>query len=541
MGVKYGRDVLHSLIGLTIWDVAEICKMMAFDKETSSPVMDADCSNLRFKVGSRDARSVANHLTKWSLYGLHMTPVCDGDVRPVCKHATNARKASREKDRIKAHELRTGILALNRKLKFDSLSDNERSLVVIDIDAKQKAMKTKETQSRNTAPANFNKTLVEELEVTDVHSRNDAGGLVTTALLAEFQANAVMMGRVVSGTSMMVMTNDADIPILAGDSCVTVKEYTKDGAVELVTTSRATLEYIIHCLACAQINLPEEEKGHPTPQYAAFPIFDGITDRHLRATMMLILGCDVYVKGVPNIGTSKLNDIINIAFPRFQACCPAATLRGYLKKHVVVKHIDNFDDTVVRTYLRALVYEPTNVTPECVNRVIPEGNNRDIGEEMPEIFARNHGDSDSSDDGSDAKEGQDRTSVFDRGHRTYLDNPPTKFPKYLEEFSAPQTEIFDGPEIMECKGIAACPHKFLKADGFDECTSCHGIVCMHCRGCLEDNIYCLSYYAAKLLVPSDTLEGGLQIQSMRHKLDAKWGVERAGDMTIEEVEDLYEL
>ena len=94
---------------------------------------------------------------------------------------------------------------------------------------------------------------------------------------------------------------------------------------------------------------------------------------------------------------------------------------------------------------------------------------------------------------------------------------------------------------MECKGIAACPHKFLKADGFDKCTSCHGMVCMHCRGCLEDNIYYLSCYAAELLAPSDTAEGGLQIQSMRHELGAKWGVERAGDMTIEEVEDLFEL
>ena len=106
MGVKHGRDVLHSLDELSIRDVADICKRMAHAEKITAPVVDADCSNLRFRVGTRDARAVANHLTKWAHYGLHMTSVCDGDVRPKCKQATNERKASREKDRIKAHQLR---------------------------------------------------------------------------------------------------------------------------------------------------------------------------------------------------------------------------------------------------------------------------------------------------------------------------------------------------------------------------------------------------------------------------------------------------
>ena len=83
MEVKHGRDVLHSLSGLTFRDVADICKVMASDKKQSLPVVDADCNNLRFRVGSKDARSIANHLSKWALHGLHMTPVCDGDIRPV--------------------------------------------------------------------------------------------------------------------------------------------------------------------------------------------------------------------------------------------------------------------------------------------------------------------------------------------------------------------------------------------------------------------------------------------------------------------------
>lgn len=297
MGVKHGRDVLHSLDELSIRDVADICKRMAHEEKITAPVVDADCSNLRFRVGTRDARAVANHLTKWAHYGLHMTSVCDGDVRPKCKQATNERKASREKDRIKAHQLRIEILALNRKLKFDALSDNERMLVQTDVATRTKSMKSKEKQSQNSAPANFNKQLVEELQVTGVESRNDAGGLVSTPLIAEFQADAVMMGRSASGKSLMVMTNDADIPILTGDSCIAIKEYTKDGMIKLVTTSSITMNYIRKCLADAQMGLPEEEKACPKHTPAKYPIFEGVGDRHVRAAMVLILGCDVYVKG----------------------------------------------------------------------------------------------------------------------------------------------------------------------------------------------------------------------------------------------------
>ena len=89
-------------------------------------------------------------------------------------------------------------------------------LVQTDVATRTKSMKSKEKQSQNSAPANFNKQLVEELQVTGVESRNDAGGLVSTPLIAEFQADAVMMGRSASGKSLMVMTNDADIPILTG-------------------------------------------------------------------------------------------------------------------------------------------------------------------------------------------------------------------------------------------------------------------------------------------------------------------------------------
>ena len=111
MGVKYGKDVLYSLLGLAIRDVADICQKLAHEINMSAPTVGVDYSNVCFKVG-RNAQSVANFLTRWASHGIHMNPVCDGKARPISKQATNERKANREKNRIKAHHLRTEILAL---------------------------------------------------------------------------------------------------------------------------------------------------------------------------------------------------------------------------------------------------------------------------------------------------------------------------------------------------------------------------------------------------------------------------------------------
>ena len=223
---------------------------------------------------------------------------------------------------------------------------------------------------------------------TGAQSRNDSGGSVSAVLVAEFQADAVMMGQSVAGESLMTMTNDADIPILAGDSCIAIKEYTTNGSIKMVSTSNDTIGYARDCLSRAQTQLPEEERSKPTHSVAKYPIFDGVKDRQLRAIMMLILGCDVCLKGVPHVGAKKLNDLIKITFPQHKTKHPTTTLHSYLGKYIV-KQVANYDAKVVDTYLQALVYEPTNIDTL-----------------------------------------RDGTATG----RSYLDDPPTKLPKYLEEF-----------------------------------------------------------------------------------------------------------
>jgi len=59
--------------------------------------------------------------------------------------------------------------------------------------------------------------LAEELESTRAHSKNEAGRLVNPLTNPEFQADALMMGQAVSGETLIVVTNDADIPTIARD------------------------------------------------------------------------------------------------------------------------------------------------------------------------------------------------------------------------------------------------------------------------------------------------------------------------------------
>ena len=241
MGINNGKDVLYSITGLSMSDIGDICKGLAAEASMETPTVDVDCSNVCFKVGKDDS-SVSNFLTKYVKNGVCFVPVCDG-TRPISKQATNERISKREKSRIKAFHFCRDILALQRRLKHDSLTDSEKHDIREEVAKKQRSMKSNETQSRNVIQQNFEGKLVEELEQTGAHSRNMHGGSVGHVIMSEYQADAVMMGRAVSGETLMVMTSDADtdIPIIAGDCCVAIKEFTKVGAIKIVSTSNQTL------------------------------------------------------------------------------------------------------------------------------------------------------------------------------------------------------------------------------------------------------------------------------------------------------------
>lgn len=122
------------------------------------------------------------------------------------------------------------------------------------------------------------------------------------------------------------------------------------------------------------------------------------------------------------------------------------------------------------------------------------------------------------------------------------DNPPKKLPRYLREFAPDDTtEIFEGPQIVNCVGVGGQrEHCFLAADGFDECVGCHKIACTTCQVKESGTVYCLPCHAERMFVPNLGNDNARQVSTMREELASEWDVENVGELTVEEVEGLYE-
>ena len=158
MGMPKGSNVLHSVTGISRADVGAICRGIALAYNLDTPKMVADCSNIVYKFGSKSnsqTRLVANHLMKWANSGIEMEPVCDNEIRPACKQASNQRIAKKEKLRIKAFTLRKEVREMKKRLREVSLTETERHTLIMQVKSKEKACKSSESQSRSSIPNNF--------------------------------------------------------------------------------------------------------------------------------------------------------------------------------------------------------------------------------------------------------------------------------------------------------------------------------------------------------------------------------------------------
>ena len=115
MGVANGGNTLYSLKCLKRADVAEICRGLFIAQKALSltsaqrPTIDADCNNVGYITGripKPTTHATEKLLSARASCGLTVVPICDGDICPKCKQATNKRKAERERSRIKAFILR---------------------------------------------------------------------------------------------------------------------------------------------------------------------------------------------------------------------------------------------------------------------------------------------------------------------------------------------------------------------------------------------------------------------------------------------------
>ena len=302
MGGKHGAKCLHAL-PVELKQLAEIGLRLARQNNMNMPIIDTDFSNICFRK-DKSVESAINFMAEFAEEGFCVFPVADGK-RPICKQATNERIATREEARIMAAVLKKQLIQRNHEFaeKQSSMDEDERVKIRTELAKLETSMKSKETCSRSSVPPNAVEQLEKEIATVGAHLTSTAGGSISHVLKAEFQADAVMMGRMSSGMSLMVITTDADIPMLGGDQCLAVKELT-GGKLHLVSTSLETLTN-----ARNQIN--EKDRVHTKIIPAKCPLFDGIADRKTRAIIHLILGCDVYAKGIPGVGASTLKTEID--------------------------------------------------------------------------------------------------------------------------------------------------------------------------------------------------------------------------------------
>jgi hypothetical protein len=506
MGISNGSETLYHLTGLTRADVAAVACGLFYDakdtlyKHMNLPTIDCDTNNVVENVvrkSSSKSEAVAKFYHEWALCWLHVVPVVDGEIRPVCKQASKKRRSDREKERIE------GFRLLKEAKKIRLQHSNGHAVDGGDdwIDAVTKNEKKGRNliaKSAMVMPSDFTEALEEEI-VNGVRARdrNGSGGFVGIVLRAKFQADAVMVDRLIRGQSVMAMTRDSDIPVIAGDEYLAIKDFSPkaDGNLTLVSTCKRTLENALK-------HVPECSENEVAIKDAICPIFENVQSRKLRALMMVACGCDVLEKGIPGVGPRTLKKQMDNIRDKMPVNDRSNEELFY---NLLLSHIGDktkFGNDVVETFVNAILFEPTNYI-KC-----------DAGEKLSSVTMDKH---------------------------TYLQGTaPNILPRYLSDLAMDTTTIENGPEVSTCKGVGDADHLFLAITGQHNCQICNSIVCSGCCGNNGDRTLCLHCLAAESLVPSR--DGGYmeRILKMRNKLDERFKFDGAHELPPADVEEAYE-
>ena len=302
MGGKDGSNALHKIKNMSFKDdFVAVCKGLAMEKNMMKTTVVVDANNVvyHYLKASSVTGGVANLLVKMAAPGHIIEPVFDGP-RPISKQATNQRIAKNEKNRIKALVLRMQRRQIKQSLVTEQMNQDERKEHETTLKKLETQLKTSETRSRSSIPKNFTEELQHELSEMGAHIENDTGGRVTEAVNCSSQADSFMVSKVRNGDALMAATKDSDIPIVLGNGHVTLSSFTNNKWTLVSTDEKA--------LRSAMKYLPNDSNA--TFEKAKCPVFDGVSDPRLRALMLLIMGCDVYLPGGKNFKLKKMFNFI---------------------------------------------------------------------------------------------------------------------------------------------------------------------------------------------------------------------------------------
>jgi len=379
------------------------------------PTIDGDSNDICHVVACKSeikSAAVAEFYKQWSTCGIKVVLIVDGDVRPTCKQASSERIAERDRNRIHAFLLMKEVNKLKSDIAQGLVGSDELPNLHDKITKLEKESRSKLTQSEDLMPADFVEALEEAL-VNDVEGKvNNSGGFVASVLKAKFQVDAAIIGRFLNKETLMALTNDSDMPIVAGDDFIAIKEYAKEGKITIVSTSKATLTKALQFVG-------NESLGRVELKDPACPIFENVKSRKLRALIMVALGCDVYKMGIIGAGPKPLRKLLDKLEETMTNSVEADTedsLFTALLSHTA--SATGLGISTVDTLIKGIIYKPTNYSSyDCQDIAIP---------------AAEH---------------------------TYFDGSvPTKLPMYLSDFAAGDNTIIndDGHIDIECAGVPRC-------------------------------------------------------------------------------------
>lgn len=127
--------------------------------------------------------------------------------------------------------------------------------------------------------------------------------------------------------------------------------------------------------------------------------------------------------------------------------------------------------------------------------------------------------------------------------RTYLEGGPQALPAYLHEFKCDGTVIGDRPSVIECKGCltnGSARHKFLGAETYYICKDCKACVCEYCSQSDGKEHRCLRCHVIEALLPGVNLNEIMTVTQMREELKDKYSSDGVANLSIEEVEEIWE-
>jgi hypothetical protein len=384
--------------------------------------------------------------------GFNITVILDGQ-RPDCKRDTWFRQKERKLDEINK------LFCRLKAIEFDKKTDEDSITAFDSFNREAKRLEKKSSRSI-TFPSDFGDRLSERLMMINACSLNENGGIVNERVIkAKFQADSLIAKRSVDSKSNFILADDSDFAALLGKKCILIKNIKQtygtdkgrgrrskrkeNESSELHDSTLFSVDMVGSCNERMQeLKTRLDETGIHRDGYkwnkAETPIFKYESHR-LRATIALILGCDVYKDGLKNVGRVKVykivEEILQNGGNEYEA-------EKKLKEMFIKGHDNRVDENVMDTLLMSFLYEP----------------------------------------GLDGNDERNDTSITTSLSSYIFDDVPQSFPRFLHMFAETRS-VVDGPEVLFCNGSSLnnmSKHSYLAFEGAIKCSVCNEKFCKSC-------------------------------------------------------------